>query len=119
MFGARLKEIRTKRGLTAEALAERVGDSAVTKTVITNVESGRKRDLTTTELFLLSSALGVSPLTFAAGTIYDTGAAGADVRFAEAESLLRIAEAFRVQAEKYEAAAREMLRDTGEEPHAR
>lgn len=34
----------------------------MSKTVITNVESGRKRDLTVTELVLLADALGVSPL---------------------------------------------------------
>ena len=36
--------------------------AAVSKTVITNLESGRKRDLTVTELLLIAEALDVPPL---------------------------------------------------------
>ncbi len=48
--------------MTAEELANAIPDSSVTKTVITNLESGRKRDLTATELFQIASALRMSPL---------------------------------------------------------
>lgn len=65
-LGVQLREMRRERGLTAEALAARVPDPALTKTVITNVESGRKRDLTATELLQVASAIGVSPLLLAA-----------------------------------------------------
>lgn len=62
LVGRRLHEVRTARGLSASQLADRVAGRAVSKTVITNVESGRKRDLTVTELVLLADALQVSPL---------------------------------------------------------
>lgn len=62
LVGRRLHTVRTARGLSAAQLADRVAGQAVSKTVITNVESGRKRDLTVSELVLLANALQVSPL---------------------------------------------------------
>lgn len=60
--GKRLAAVRASRGYTAAQLAEMSPAEGITKTVITNLESGRKRDLTTTELVQLASALNVSPL---------------------------------------------------------
>lgn len=60
--GKRLAAIRARKGWTAAELARRVPDESVTRMVITNVERGRKRDLTVTELVQISSALDVSPL---------------------------------------------------------
>lgn len=62
LVGKRLHTLRSARGLSAAQLADLVPSSAVSKTVITNVESGRKRDLTVTELVLLAQALQVSPM---------------------------------------------------------
>lgn len=60
--GRMLSKLRAERGWTAEELAARVPDDSITRTVITNVESGRKRDLTATELAQLAAALNVSPI---------------------------------------------------------
>ena len=67
-IGSRLAKMRAKRHLTAAQLAQMLGDSSITKTVITNVESGRKRDLTVTELVQLASALDVSPMSLIVDT---------------------------------------------------
>lgn len=60
--GRRLAAYRKWRGLTAEQLAESIPSEAVTRGVIANVESGRKRDLTATELMLVASGLDISPI---------------------------------------------------------
>lgn len=62
--GRRLAALRAEARLTAEQLADLVQNPAITKTVITNLESGRKRDATLTEVVLLASALNVSVLRF-------------------------------------------------------
>ncbi|WP_454149026.1 helix-turn-helix domain-containing protein [Microbacterium lacticum] len=62
LVGRRLQTVRSAHRLSAAELAARVPGGAVSKTVITNVESGRKRDLTVTELLLLAHALDVPPL---------------------------------------------------------
>lgn len=62
LVGRRLSSIRNARRLTAEELASLIPDGQVTKTVITNVESGRKRDLTVTEMALIANALDISPV---------------------------------------------------------
>ena len=64
--GRRLLEERNRRRLTAEDLAARVPDGALTKTVITNIESGRKKDMSVTELMQIVTALDMSPLDFLA-----------------------------------------------------
>lgn len=68
LAGIRLQQARKSLGLTASDLADRIPDPSMTKTVITNVESGRKRDLTATELFQVASALGKSPINFMVGS---------------------------------------------------
>lgn len=60
--GRRLNAVRTALGMSAAQLADLIPGDVVSKTVITNVESGRKRDLTVTELVLIAHALDVSPL---------------------------------------------------------
>lgn len=67
----RVKQIRQRRGLTAEALAARcaeIGAPEITRSVIANIETGRKgpdgrrrRDVTVDELFILAFALEVPP----------------------------------------------------------
>lgn len=57
--GKRLAQLRKSKNITAAQLADLVPSSSITKTVITNVESGRKRDLTVTELIQLAAALNV------------------------------------------------------------
>lgn len=64
--GRRLLEERNRRRLTAEDLAARVPDGALSKTVITNIESGRKKDMSVTELMQVVTALDMSPLDFLA-----------------------------------------------------
>lgn len=59
--GKLLAKARRQSGLSAAELAERTG-GLVTRTMVTNVESGRKRDLTVIELMQVASALGISPL---------------------------------------------------------
>jgi len=56
-FGRRLCNARKAAELTQEALAERVG---LSRTSITNIEKGRQR-IPLHVLFLLASAVGVSP----------------------------------------------------------
>ncbi|WP_153303397.1 helix-turn-helix domain-containing protein [Plantibacter flavus] len=62
LVGRRLAAVRRWRGMTAEQLAEAIPSSDITRGVIANVESGRKRDLTATELALVASGLDVSPI---------------------------------------------------------
>lgn len=62
LVGQRLERVRSARKLSAAELAARVPAGSITKTVITNVESGRKRDLTVTELVQIAAALDISPL---------------------------------------------------------
>lgn len=66
--GRRLAELRSAQRITAAELAERVPGNLVTKTVITNLESGRKRDMTLTEAVALAWALDVPVLFFLIGT---------------------------------------------------
>ena len=68
----RLKEVRQQRGLSAAALAERckaIGAPEITRSVIANIESGRRdedgrrtRDVTVEELLVLAYALQVPPV---------------------------------------------------------
>lgn len=60
--GRRLARYRKRANLTAEQLAERIPNPDITRGVIANIESGRKRDLTSTELALIASGLDVSPI---------------------------------------------------------
>lgn len=60
--GVRLKQLREDRRLTAAQLADLTPGGAISGTMITNVETGRKRDLTATELVTVAAALQVSPL---------------------------------------------------------
>ncbi|MEV7631988.1 helix-turn-helix transcriptional regulator [Microbacterium sp. NPDC089318] len=62
VVGRRLSTVRKARGLSAAQLADLIPGGTVSKTVITNVESGRKRDLTVKELVLVAHALNVSPV---------------------------------------------------------
>lgn len=61
--GVRLRRLRRLRGFASpKALAEAVDDPRVTTAGITNVENGRKADLTLTEAVLIAHALNVTPL---------------------------------------------------------
>jgi transcriptional regulator with XRE-family HTH domain len=67
----RVRQIRQRRGFTAEGLAARcaeIGAPEITRSVIANIETGRKgpdgrrrRDVTVDELFILAFALEVPP----------------------------------------------------------
>lgn len=57
--GHRLKMIRKSRGLSAESLSRRV-NGILTRSVIANLENGRKADLTVSELLAVAGALGVA-----------------------------------------------------------
>ena len=67
----RVRQIRRRRGLTAEGLAARcaeIGAPEITRSVIANIETGRKgrdgrrrRDVTVDELLILAFALQVPP----------------------------------------------------------
>ncbi|NYF17528.1 transcriptional regulator with XRE-family HTH domain [Microbacterium sp. AK009] len=61
-IGARVADYRMWRGMTAQDLADAIPSKAITRAIIANLESGRKRDLTTTELLLIANALRISPL---------------------------------------------------------
>ncbi|MDG4809929.1 helix-turn-helix transcriptional regulator [Micromonospora sp. WMMD1120] len=59
-----MKEIRTRQGITAEQLANRMRELGVPfdKTVIANFETGRRRFVTVQEAFALAYALNVAPI---------------------------------------------------------
>lgn len=56
-MGYRIKEIREKKGMTQEELAEKSGVSRVT---ISGLESGKEKNASSKTLLKLASALGTS-----------------------------------------------------------
>lgn len=62
IVGRRLQAIRKAKGISAAKLADLIPDESISKTMLTNVEGGRKQDLTVTEMLLVANALQVSPL---------------------------------------------------------
>ncbi len=67
-IGRRLATLRKARGFrTPEALAEAIDDSRITKSTLTNLELGKKKDLTVTELLLIARALAVNPIVLIVG----------------------------------------------------
>lgn len=61
MIGERVRWYRNLRGLSAQDLADRMAGT-MTRSVIANLEAGRKKDVTVTELTALAQALDVAPL---------------------------------------------------------
>lgn len=64
LIGTRVKEIRTRRGLTAAALAKRcndIGAKHITRDFVTNLET-KRRGLSVDDVFVLAFALDVAPL---------------------------------------------------------
>lgn len=59
-IGRRLARLRELQGISAQELADRVKGSGITRAMITNLETGRKRDLTSTEVLQLSTGLEVA-----------------------------------------------------------
>jgi transcriptional regulator with XRE-family HTH domain len=57
-IGQRVAKYRKLEGMSAQKLAE---ESGLTRSVITNIENGRRDDLTVTELLKISGALRVPP----------------------------------------------------------
>lgn len=57
-FAVKVKNLRKQRGLSAQALSDCL--QIMSRGVIANLESGRKRDLTVSEVLALAHALGVS-----------------------------------------------------------
>ncbi|MFG2052686.1 helix-turn-helix domain-containing protein [Micromonospora sp. NPDC048930] len=59
-----MRELRTRYGLTAEQLAERMRAVGVPfdKTVVANLETGRRRFVTVQELLALAYVLSVAPV---------------------------------------------------------
>jgi|GEM_PF-5280836 len=62
LVGTRIAEYRRRQRITADALAARIPAESITRQMIVNVETGRKRDLTATELVLIAAGLDVPPL---------------------------------------------------------
>lgn len=58
-IGRRIRAFRKRDGLTAQDLAE---DSGMSRSVIANIETGRREDITVGELMALSKALRVPPV---------------------------------------------------------
>jgi transcriptional regulator with XRE-family HTH domain len=60
----RVRELRKRLGLTAEDLSERMRETGVPfdKTVLANLETGRRRYITVQELLALALVLDVSPV---------------------------------------------------------
>lgn len=63
VFAERLEMVRTARGLTQAGLAERVSELGfeVDRSVIANIENGRRERVTVEELFAFAAALNVGP----------------------------------------------------------
>ncbi|MDJ0336424.1 helix-turn-helix transcriptional regulator [Salinibacterium sp. G-O1] len=61
-IGRRVAGYRKMQALTAAQLAEAIPNEAITRSLIANIESGRKRDLTSSEVVLIASGLRISPL---------------------------------------------------------
>lgn len=59
-IGLNIARYRKAEGLSASELAEKVGEG-LTRSVIANLESGRKDDVTVKQLVALANALGVPP----------------------------------------------------------
>lgn len=67
---------RTERAISAQQLADecaRLGYPALQRTVISNIENGRRRDVSVADVLVLAAALGVAPaaLIFPAGYVAD------------------------------------------------
>jgi len=60
-IGTRIALYRRLAGLTAETLAAQVG-TGMTRSVIANIESGRKADISVAQLLAISEVLGISPI---------------------------------------------------------
>ncbi|MDE0545438.1 helix-turn-helix domain-containing protein [Microbacterium sp. C7(2022)] len=58
-IGERIAKYRKRGGLSAEKLAERAN---LTRSVITNIETGRREDASWREIESIANALGVAPL---------------------------------------------------------
>lgn len=63
-ISARVKELRRRKGLTAAELGERLTRQGVAwdRSIVANLENGRRRSVTVTELLALALVLDVSPL---------------------------------------------------------
>ncbi len=62
-IGKRLAALRKSHGFrTPEALAEAIDDDRITKSTLTNLELGKKKDVTVTELLLIARALAINPI---------------------------------------------------------
>ena len=63
VFGERLAKYRKEAGFsTVEALSDAIADMDISKGTLTNIEAGRRKDITVQELLSISRALGVSPI---------------------------------------------------------
>lgn len=65
MLAARVKDIRERKGWSAQRLADRceeLGAEYLNRSVIANIESGRKKNVTLEQAFILAFALGVAPI---------------------------------------------------------
>lgn len=64
VIAKRLRELRERRGITAEQLSERMRDVGVPfdKSVVANLETGRRRFVTVQELLALAHILDVAPV---------------------------------------------------------
>lgn len=62
---ARIRELRERRGLSARQLAERCAEAGadwLDRSIIANIESGRRRTITIDEVLVFAHALDVAPI---------------------------------------------------------
>jgi len=90
-FGERLAYYRKLAGLSGEALARRV--PSITRSVIANIENGRKRDISIDDVIALAWALDIPPVALALPldrpqTFVSTGGGGATTTYARAYDLI-------------------------------
>jgi transcriptional regulator with XRE-family HTH domain len=60
-IGERIQAARKMRGMNAQQLANAVGNPSVTESIIANIETGRKGDLSVSQLLNIAYALQLSP----------------------------------------------------------
>lgn len=76
-IGRRLAALRKAHGFrTPEALAEAINDERITKSTLTNLELGKKRDITVTELLLIARTLEVNPVVLIVGELHPYAPSG-------------------------------------------
>lgn len=99
-IGRRVAKARRNAGYkTPEALASAIDDSEVTKSVIVNIEQGRKKDVGVRQLMLIAKTLGVPVTSLIADT--DQPFSGCDIPGFEAYSNSDVLDLFSVTSQRF------------------